>query len=407
MVGTLTGAPAAGGVPTNHKKQSDATILNVPFLSVVNIDNIFLLIMKKILFIVQLPPPVHGASLINSYVVNNPYIQEKFSCKVLPLQFADTVADIGKFSVRKLLLIPVFTTKLIWNLFTFRPALVYYNFAPSGPAFYRDTLYAVIIKTCGIKLALHLQGRGVAENSNKPGWKRWLYKQVFKKTFPICLAERLASDFSNVHFGKYYVLNNAIPLQINLPRKKDHSCPTFIFLSNLFKSKGILTFLESMKILKQRGIYFNALIVGNNGDFTIEEAREFVNVNNLRDYISVMGPLYDSQKFEALRAADYFVFPSVNEAFPLTILEAMQCGLVTVSTFTGAIPDIIEDGRNGKLCSSTDPQDWANLLENLMSDTHAAKCMGETARRDFHEKYTFATFDKNVLTIIQDILNQK
>jgi glycosyltransferase involved in cell wall biosynthesis len=364
--------------------------------------------MKKILFIVQLPPPIHGASLINSYVVNNPLIREKFFCKVLPLRFADAVADIGKLSVKKLLLIPVFTTKLIWTLFIFRPTLVYYNLAPSGPAFYRDALYAAIIKACGIKLAIHLQGRGVAENSSKRGWKRWLYKQTFKNTFPICLAERLASDFRKVHFGKYYVLNNAIPLQVNLPPKKDYSYSTFIFLSNLFKSKGILTFLESMKILKQRGICFNALIVGNNGDFTIGDVRRFINTNNLGDHISVMGPLYDSKKFDALCSADYFVFPSVytNEAFPLTILEAMQCGLVTVSTFTGAIPDIIEDGRNGKLCDSTDPQDWANLLENIMSDTRAVKRMGETARRDFHEKYTFETFDKNVLAIIQDILNQ-
>ncbi len=365
--------------------------------------------MKKILFIVQLPPPIHGASLINSYVVNNPLIREKFSCKVLPLRFADAVADIGKFSVRKLLLVPVFTARLIRILFIFRPTLVYYNFAPSGPAFYRDALYAAIIKACGIKLALHLQGRGVAENSSKRGWKRWLYKQVFKNTFPICLANRLASDFREVHFGKYYVLNNAIPLQADLPRKKDHSYPTFIFLSNLLKSKGILTFLESMKILKQRGIRFNALVVGNNGDFTIGEARKFIHTNNLEDHISVMGPLYDSKKFEALCSADYFVFPSVyaNEAFPLTILEAMQCGLVTVSTYTGAIPDIIEDSRNGKLCNSADPQDWANLLENTMSDTQAVTRMGETARRDFLEKYTFETFNKNALTIIQDILNQQ
>lgn len=363
--------------------------------------------MKKNLFIVQLPPPIHGASLINSYVVNNPLVRENFSCKVLPLQFADAVADIGKFSVRKLLLIPVFGARLIWTIFTFRPALVYYNFAPSGPAFYRDALYAAIIKACGIKLALHIQGRGVAKNSSKRGWKRWLYKQVFKNTFPICLAESLSSEFRNVHVGKYYVLNNAIPLQVNLPRKKDHGYPTFIFLSNLFKSKGIVTFLESMKILKQNGIYFNALIVGNNGDFTIEEARKFINTNNLGDHISVMGPLYDSKKFDALCSADYFVFPSINEAFPLTILEAMQCGLVTVSTFTGAIPDIIEDGRNGKLCGSTNPQDWADLLENMIDDPEAAKRMGETARRDFHEKYTFEIFDKNVFTIIQDILNKQ
>ena len=93
--------------------------------------------------------------------------------------------------------------------------------------------------------------------------------------------------------------------------------------------------------------------------------------------------------------------------FPLTILEAMQCGLVTVSTFTGAIPDIIERRAKWKTMWQHRSADWANLLENIISDTRAVKCMGETARRDFHEKYTFETFDKNVLTIIQDILNQK
>ena len=365
--------------------------------------------MKKILFIVQLPPPIHGASLVNSYVVNNPLIREKFSCRVLPLQFANSVADIGKFSAKKLLLVPVFTTRLIRTLLTYRPALVYYNFAPSGPAFYRDALYAAIIKACGIKLALHIQGRGIAENSKKQGWKRWLYRQVFKNTFPVCLAESLSSDFREVHFGKYYVLKNAIPLQVNLSGRKDHSYPTFIFLSNLYKSKGILTFLESMKILKQREMHFNALVVGNNGDLTIGEARTFIQTNNLENHISVMGPLYDDKKFDALCSADFLVFPTVyvNEAFPLTILEAMQCGLVTVSTFTGAIPDIIEDGRNGKLCGSTDPRDWANLLENTVNDVQGVKRMSETARNDFHEKYSMEIFDKNVFTIIRDILNKQ
>lgn len=363
--------------------------------------------MKKILFIVQLPPPVHGASLINSYIVNNPVINEKFSIKVLPLQFANAIAEIGRFSLKKLLLIPVFAAKLVWTLLTFRPALVYYNLAPAGLAFYRDALYAMMVKASGSKLAFHIQGQGVAENSGKQKWKKWLYKQVFKNSFPICLAERLYADIRSVHSGKYYILNCAIPVHDDLPVKQVNKHPVFIFLSNLYKSKGILTFLNSMKILKSRGMHFKAMVVGNNGDFTIDAANAFVKANNLSDNIDVIGPLYGKEKFDALCAADFFVFPTVREAFPLTILEAMQCGLVTVSSFTGAIPDIITDGINGRLCDSTDPQEWANLLENAISDAQSVKRMGETARRDFHEKYTLEIFDRNVFTIIQDILNKQ
>ncbi|HTN08895.1 glycosyltransferase family 4 protein [Agriterribacter sp.] len=363
--------------------------------------------MKKILFIVQLPPPVHGASLINSYIVNNPLLKEKFSVKVLPLQFASAIADIGKFSLKKLLLIPGFAVNLVWTLFIFRPALVYYNLAPAGLAFYRDALYALMIKASGCKLALHIQGQGVEENSGKRKWKKWLYKQVFRNSFPICLAERLYTDIESVHRGKYYILNCAIPVQDDLPPKQINKYPVFIFLSNLYKSKGILTFLDSMKILKQRGMHFKAMVVGNTGDFTIDAANAYVNANNLADNIKVIGPLYGEEKFEALCAADYFIFPTVKEAFPLTILEAMQCGLVTVSTFTGAIPDMITDGLNGKLCNSTDPQAWATLLENLVNDPESAKQMRETARSEFHEKYTLEIFDRNVFTIIQDILNKQ
>ena len=50
------------------------------------------------------------------------------------------------------------------------------------------------------------------------------------------------------------------------------------------------------------------------------------------------------------RAADLFVLPSVREAHPLALIEAMSCGLPSIATRLPGVTDvIIEDGRNGRL----------------------------------------------------------
>ncbi|HLU51014.1 MAG TPA: hypothetical protein VKZ42_02535, partial [Flavobacteriaceae bacterium] len=56
----------------------------------------------EILFLVQLPPPVHGSSLANQLLVEDPVIQSHFQLDVFPIQMADNNTDMGKFSWKKI-----------------------------------------------------------------------------------------------------------------------------------------------------------------------------------------------------------------------------------------------------------------------------------------------------------------
>src|SRR5262249_18731710 len=151
------------------------------------------------------------------------------------------------------------------------------------------------------------------------------------------------SDIDKVHEGKYYILNYGIPPIENSDTPRNNEKPVIVYLSNFVKSKGIIIFLETAKKLKERGVPFNAIAIGNDGDYTINEAKDFVRSNDLPAHVTISGPLYGKEKFDALRKADIFVFPTFykNEAFPVCILEAFQCALPVISTYNAAIPDII------------------------------------------------------------------
>ena len=72
---------------------------------------------------------------------------------------------------------------------------------------------------------------------------------------------------------------------------------------------------------------------------------------------------------DLMRASDVLVFPSVHEGLPVTVMEAMFCGLPVVATrIRGVSPDLITDGENGLLLPSDSPADIAETLQRLAGD---------------------------------------
>ncbi len=57
----------------------------------------------SILFILHMPPPVHGAAMMGKYIHDSKVINETFDCHYINLAIAQDIGDIGKVGVRKLL----------------------------------------------------------------------------------------------------------------------------------------------------------------------------------------------------------------------------------------------------------------------------------------------------------------
>lgn len=81
-----------------------------------------------------------------------------------------------------------------------------------------------------------------------------------------------------------------------------------------------------------------------------------------------------------LATGDLFAFPSHQEGFPLTLLEAMSVGLPVVATEIDGPVEILKEGVNGRLVPDDDPDRLGEALGELISDRDTAKRLGAAAR---------------------------
>ena len=109
-----------------------------------------------------------------------------------------------------------------------------------------------------------------------------------------------------------------------------------------------------------------------------DKLSELIAVNGLEDSTHLMG--YSSQLFDEMRRASVFVMPSRFEGFPMTLLEAMSCGLPPVAyDFPNGARELVVDGVNGRLVANKDSDGMVRALCDLIEDEELRRKLGEQA----------------------------
>jgi glycosyltransferase involved in cell wall biosynthesis len=365
---------------------------------------------KKILYFIKTPPPVHGGTIMNQTVYDSKLLRNSYNVRAITVHYVECVKELGILSLKKFIKTINIFFKLLRELIFYRPDLIYFQISHLGGAFIRDMIFVLLIKFFRIKIVYHLHGKGIYNITKNSKFMRSLYKFVFHNSFVICLSKLLVGDIENVFKGKVFIVNNAITFNNKLSYKKIHNnSVNILFLSNLIISKGILDFIDSLEILSSREIIFNAKIIGAESEITKEKLNSILIKKNLADTVKYIGPLYGEEKAIELINSDIFVFPTYyhNETWGLVLLEAMQAGLPLISTYEGAIPEIIDDGETGFLVNKQNPKQLAEKLEILIKDKELRILMGQKAKEKYYNKYTVDIFENNMKIVFNEILTSK
>jgi glycosyltransferase involved in cell wall biosynthesis len=88
--------------------------------------------------------------------------------------------------------------------------------------------------------------------------------------------------------------------------------------------------------------------------------------------------------------ADLFVWPAVNEAYGMAILEAQHAGLPVVVGASGGVGDIVADGETGLLTRPGDAAAFCEAVAGLMADPHRRHAMASAAAQKAGADHGFA-----------------
>ncbi|SMG43623.1 Glycosyltransferase involved in cell wall bisynthesis [Arenibacter troitsensis] len=366
---------------------------------------------SKILFLIQFPPPVHGVSVINKHIFNLSIFDEEYIKDVVELKFSEDLTTLSKLNLKKVLRTLKIAYELLLKGIKIKPQFVYFTISPANNTFYRDLIFVFIIKLLRIKPIYHLHGKGISDNVQKNPFVRNIYKWVFNNSAIIHLSDGLVRRELHplqLKNAIIYVLPNGIinqyPIQtFPITEKKDD----VLFLSNLFPSKGIFILLQAIKLVKDHIPTIKVNIVGDTvNNQILREVKRLIVKYKLEQNVIIHGKKLGKEKSIFLENTKIFVHPTLNDAFPLVILEALQNGLPVITTNEGAIPEIIDD-ETGIIIQKNDPEQLALKIISLLSDQEHLKTLSKNCVDQFNERYTASIFNKNVHKIFMTIINKK
>ena len=355
----------------------------------------------KILYFIQLPPPVHGVSIINKQVYESEFINKGIEKSLLEIRFSSQLSHLRKLTFQKIYQLIRLSFRLTRRLINFRPDFIYFSIMPVGKGLWRDLIFVIIIKLFNVTPVYHLHNKGI-ERRSRCLLMKWIYRFVFRNSLVIHLSENLVRKeilslgLRNI---KIQIIPNGIKKVIIPENRNKPDYINILYLSNLFPGKGFHELIEVFGKLAKDDSNIYLHIAGGFPYLGIrKKVKKQILKSGLSSRIFLKGPRYDEEKSRIYGEADIFVFPSFfrQECFPLVIIEAMQAGLPVITTREGAIPEIIDNEINGIIINQKDNEALEYQIKRLVNDINLRSNLGSAAKKKFNENFTLEHFEKNM-----------
>ena len=180
----------------------------------------------------------------------------------------------------------------------------------------------------------------------------------------------------------------------------------FIYTGRLARGKGLEYLLRVWARLVVQHPHIHLFLVGAGQGYTLsceDELRAFVSENRLESSVTFTGNVSNVNQY--LQAANFFVLPSQSEAFGLSLVEAMACGLPCITTSVGGIVETIDPGINGILVPYGDEQALLVAMSDLLCNDQEVLHLGIQARKKVCERYDIDYVSTRYLRLLESMTN--
>lgn len=363
---------------------------------------------KKICFIAQFPPPMHGLSKAVETLYSSE-LQDEFNFEKIDItnnkNFLKNLKAISKS----------------------KADLFYFTISQTKGGNLRDLVIFKLLRSQHKKCLIHLHGgyyRKLVDN-DMSGWQRKANcKAIRQLEGAIVLGKSLMPIFQGMLADeKIFVVPNCVDDEYLMSDEEfeekvrtidQRHIKHILYLSNFIRSKGYPEVLEMARLEKER------VEAGEERKFHFDFAGKFfeeieekfffnyIKENGLANYVTYHGVVGGEKKRKLLKTCDIFALLTryPNEGQPISILEAMGNGMIIVTTDHAGIPDIAEDGVNGIVVGrKIDLKCLTEILEKL--ETSEIQKISSCNRKTAKEEYDESRYIRNMKTVFLEILEDR
>jgi len=262
-----------------------------------------------------------------------------------------------------------------------------------------NTLGIIAARNVKYKFAM-VEGRGDVFGIKKPLYAilrlilTSLYRKSFKKIDKVFFLNN--EDFSyfvdkKIIKGEKGIIIKGIGINTNEFNKTPiTNFETFIMVSRLLPSKGVMEYCEAAQIVREKGYNYKFLLVGNEAKITKKDIQKYIDNGS----IEYLGLRKDVKSL--LQSSTVFVLPSYyHEGLPISILEAMAIGRPILTTDSIGCKETIFDEKNGFKIKVKDPHDLADKMITIMKDVDLINKYG-----DYSRYLTESIFEQSIINIL-------
>jgi glycosyltransferase involved in cell wall biosynthesis len=404
----------------------------------------------KLLVFAHVPPPYHGQSAAVKLMLEHfggDRRQKKFrrrppgrygiECYHVNARFSKTLEDVGELQAGKVLMVLFYCLQAIWCRFRYGVKTLYYVPAPGkAVALYRDWLVMFFCRPFFDKIIFHWHGGGLA---------KWLETVAQTRTRGITYYLMRDADLSLVltEFGRGDA-EKLLPKRVAvIPSGIPDPCPRFeetllmrrraraavfkkilsggftyenemdrtvsvLFIAHCLREKGVFDVVEAIALANETltaensPLRFRLTIVGAFASHIDERAlKEFIRQRKAESAINILGFVPDERKYQELRNADIFCFPSYYpaEGQPASLMEALAFGLPIITTRWRAIPAVLPENYPGLVDIKSPAQIAEKLRQICASDVAPA------LRETFLKRYTLEQHLNNITRAMHSVDN--
>jgi glycosyltransferase involved in cell wall biosynthesis len=166
---------------------------------------------------------------------------------------------------------------------------------------------------------------------------------------------------------------------------------TFLCVARFVEKKGHPVLIEACHLLREQGVPFECWLVGKGKQRT--PIKNLIKEKKLKHNVKLLGPHSQNEVLQRYHEAHAYVLPCVvgsdgnRDGLPVSIVEALACGIPVITTPMTGNPEVVQTDRNGVLVPFNNPSTLADAMRRLMEDDGYYKRLKMNARASVQKKF--------------------